>query len=179
MAPWPPANVAGDSRGREDYEMDVYFDNNALNDLQGLRGVSGDEVHRLRAAAKDRAITPKLSFVNIDEALAALVNHRPLALDLLRLIADFFGLDRMIKPPDRLLTDDFIDLAFGDPPRPPEIQMPAAIRQHLASSGATSPRGSSRSTPTRSGCGGSARRPASTGSWPPRASGCWSARAPL
>ena len=127
----PGQRVAGDSRGREDYEMDVYFDNNALNDLQGLRRVSGDEVHRLRAAAKDRAITPKLSFVNIDEALAALVNHRPLALDLLRLIADFFGLDRMIKPPDRLLTDDFIDLAFGDPPRPAEIQMPAAIRQHL------------------------------------------------
>jgi hypothetical protein len=94
-------------------------------------GVSGDEVDRLRAAAKDRAITPKLSFVNIDEALAALVNHQPLALELLRLIADFFGLDRMIKPPDQLLTDDFVDLAFGDPRRRPEVQMPAVIRHHL------------------------------------------------
>jgi hypothetical protein len=111
--------------------MDVYFDNNVLNDLQGLRGVSGDEVDRLRAAAKDRAIAPKLSFENIDEALAALVNHQPLALELLRLLADFFGLDRMIKPPDQLLTDDFVDLAFGDPRRPPEVQMPAALRDHL------------------------------------------------
>jgi len=113
--------------------MDFYFDNNALNDLVGLRGVSSDEVDRLRAAKKDGAITPVLSFVNIDEALAALVNHRARALDLLRLIADFYGLDRMIKPPDQLLTHHFVDLAFGDPLRPADVQMPTAIRENVES----------------------------------------------
>jgi len=111
--------------------MDVYFDTNALSHLLARHGVSDREFELLRAAAKDGAITPKLSFVNIDEAIAALLNHEALALDLLRLIADFVGLGTMIKPPDQLLTDDLIALAFGDPRRPPEIQTPPAIRQHV------------------------------------------------
>jgi hypothetical protein len=111
--------------------MDVYFDNNALSHLLARHGVSDDEFNRLRAAKKDGGFAPKLSFVNIDEAIAAIVNHETLALDLVRLIADFVGLDTMIKPPDQLLTDDLIALAFGDPRRPAEIQTPPAIRQHL------------------------------------------------
>jgi len=126
--------VARVGRPCEAGEMDgkgIYFDNGILNDLQQLRGVSAAEVGQLRDAAKWGAFTPKLSSVIIEEVLAALVKHEALALDLFRLVSDLYGLETMIKPPDQLLTDDFVDLAFGDPLRPPEIQMPVALRWHL------------------------------------------------
>src|SRR5437879_1302671 len=111
--------------------MDVLFDHNVVDHLEKRHEISNEEFVQLRAKAKAGTIKLKLSFLNIDEILAGLLNHRDLALAQLRLVADLIGLDTMIKPPDQLLTHHLVDVAFDLPLRESEIQVPLAMRDHL------------------------------------------------
>ena len=85
--------------------MDAYYDANIYNDIE--RGdISPEDVAALKAARARGAITPYLSFADIEEFVGGVWEaNKELARSRLRIAQEHVGFEGLLKPPSVLLTE--------------------------------------------------------------------------
>lgn len=92
----------------------AYFDTNVFDHIHKEIGVTGAGLLALRSAVRAGRISILLSVLNLEEVLSALASSPAHAIAELRLILGLADWQRLVKPPNLLLSDDICCYARGD-----------------------------------------------------------------
>lgn len=100
----------------------AYFDTNVFDHIHKRIGVTESDLTRLRSLIRAGKLSVLLSILNLEETVPLLNSSPELAIAELKLILCLTDWQRLLKPPNLLLSDDIKSYARGEVPCQPFIE---------------------------------------------------------
>lgn len=100
----------------------AYFDTNVFDHIHKRIGVTESDLTKLRSLIMSGRLSVLLSILNLEETVSLLNSYPELAIAELQLILCLTDWQKLLKPPNLLLSDDIKSYARGEVPCQPFIE---------------------------------------------------------